>query len=325
MQLVDDVLQKRYTELQQRGHSESEIEKIFSNIDYGAAMTKLIETMSSDHVDFFEKTMYERVQQERAQTDEFMSRNEQIWGKGFAASEAMYLIAYEAVNDINAYALTLPEEQYRDKMYRYCVLGELYGRACQQYLEIVHLVKGGFADGAYARWRSLYELSLYSEFISKNDEKVAKAYFEDLGGEKGHPNWAKAAPCFSGTKGNIRISDIQDKCAFATEAWKSQYRLANKIVHASPQGTFDRLGLPPISQKVTPVGHSDYGLAPPAVNAAISLSMISADYFGFVQSGDSIVYMRVLTKWTNLVKEYYTEIEAKCFDKKENCASQENQ
>ena len=55
MQLIDDVLRKRYTELQQQGRSEAEIEKIFSDIDYGAAMIELIETMSSDHVDLFEK------------------------------------------------------------------------------------------------------------------------------------------------------------------------------------------------------------------------------------------------------------------------------
>ena len=100
----------------------------------------------------------------------------------------------------------------------------------------------------------------------------------------------------------------------ATDAWNNQYKLANKVVHATPQGTFDRLGVPSGPRTFTPVGHSDYGLAPPAVNAAISLSMIAADYFGFVLSGDSIVNIRILTKWVNLVKKYYTDIEEKCFD-----------
>lgn len=95
---------------------------------------------------------------------------------------------------------------------------------------------------------------------------------------------------------------------------EQKYKLANKVVHATPQGTFDRLGVPSGPRTFTPVGHSDYGLAPPAVNAAISLSMIAADYFGFVLSGDSIVNIRILTKWVNLVKKYYTDIEEKCFD-----------
>ena len=320
MQLIDDVLRKRYTELQQQGRSEAEIEKIFSDIDYGAAMIELIETMSSDHVDLFEKTMYERVLQERVHTDEFISRNEQIWGKGFVASEAMYLIAYEAGSDINTYAKTLPENQYKDMMFRYCVLGELYGRACQQYLEILHLLKGGFADGATARWRSLFELSVISEFIRNNDEKVAKAYYSASFTDDGRYGWAGTAPCFSGWKNpnKITFEKIKEQCSMSTDAWENQYKLANKVFHATPQGTFDRLGVPSGPRTFTPVGHSDYGLAPPAINAAISLSMIAADYFGFVSSGDSIVYIRVLTKWANLIREYYTEIETRCFDETED-------
>ena len=30
----------------------------------------------------------------------------------------------------------------------------------------------------------------------------------------------------------------------STDAWENQYKLANKVVHATPQGTFDRLGVP---------------------------------------------------------------------------------
>lgn len=318
MQLTEDVLQKRYTELQQQGLSEDEIRKVFSKIDFGAAMTELTETISSDHVDFFEKTMYERVLQERAQTDEFMSMNRQIWEKGFVVSEAMYLIALEMGNDINAYASTLATEQYKDIMFRYCVLGKLYGRACQQYLEILYLLKGGFADGAYARWRSLFELSVISEFIRKNDEDVAKAYYCASFTDDGRYGWAGVAPCFSKWKNPNRITfdKIKEQCSMSTDAWNNQYRTANKIVHATPQGTFDRLGMPFGPQTFTPAGHSDYGLASPAINAAISLSMIASDYFGFVSSGDAIVYMKTLTKWANVVKKYYIEIEETHFDNK---------
>ena len=55
----------------------------------------------------------------------------------------------------------------------------------------------------------------------------------------------------------------------STDAWENQYKLANKVVHATPQGTFDRLGVPSGPRTFTPVSHSDYGLAPPAINAAI--------------------------------------------------------
>lgn len=323
MNLLNSVLQEKLDEFRADGLSDSEIVEKISELKIETALGNVTEAIASNGVDTMKATMHERVLEERSNTEQFMAHNSQIWENGFVVSEIMYLIALEAGDDINAYALTLEKERYKDIMYRYCVLGGLYGRACQQYLEIIHLVKGGFADGAYARWRSLFELSVVSEFIRNNDEAVAKAYYNASFTDDGRCGWAGAAPCFSGWKNpnKIKIEDIKKQCSMATDAWDNQYKLANKVVHATPQGTFDRLGLPSDPQGFTPVGHSDYGLAPPAINAAISLSMIAADYFGFVLSGDSIVYMRILTKWANLVREYYTEIEANCFNENEDNAN----
>lgn len=330
MDILYGVLQEELDKFRADGLSDSEIVDKISELRIENALEKVTEAMASDAVDTMKNTMYERVIEEQSKAEQFMEHNREIWGNGFVASETMYLIALEAGSDIKAYTRTLPEEQYRDKMYRYYVLGELYGRACQQYLEIIYLVKGGFADGAYARWRSLYELSVISEFIKKNSEKVAKAYVDNLDGERGYPNWTKTSPGIAKklkkeNRENVNFSDIKSKCSMATKAWNNQYKLANKVVHATPQGTFDRLGVPSGPRDFTPVGHSDYGLAPPAVNAALSLSSIAADYFGLVRSGAAIVYTRVLTKWANLVRECYTDIEEKCFDEQEGSASQKNQ
>lgn len=327
MDILYSVLQEELDKFRAEGLSDSEIVDKISELRVKDALGKVIEAMSSDAVDTMKNTMYERVIEEQSKAEQFMEHNREIWGNGFVASETMYLIALEAGSDINAYARTLPEEQYRNKMYRYCVLRELYGRACQQYLEIIYLVKGGFADGAYARWRSLFELSVISEFIRSNGEEVTKAYHQASFTNDGRFGWAGVAPCFAGWKKPEKISfeDIKKQCSIATDSWNNQYKLANKVVHATPQGTFDRLGMPSGPRDFTPVGHSDYGLAPPAVNAALSLSSIAADYFGLVRSGAAIVYTRVLTKWASLVREYYTEIESKCFNEQENSASQKNQ
>lgn len=327
MDILYSVLQEELDKFRADGLSDSEIMDKISELKIEDALEKVTETTSSDAVDTMKNTMYERAIEEQSKAEQFMEHNREIWGNGFVASETMYLIALEAGSDINAYARTLPEDQYRDKMYRYCVLGELYGRACQQYLEIIYLVKGGFADGAYARWRSLFELSVISEFIRNHDEKVAKAYYEASFTDDGRFGWAGAAPCFANWKKPEKISfeDIKKQCSIATDSWNNQYKLANKVVHATPQGTFDRLGVPSGSRDFTPVGHSDYGVAPPAVNAALSLSSMAADYFGLARSGESIVYTRVLTKWASLIREYYAEIEAKCFNEQENSVLQKNQ
>src|SRR5699024_117475 len=44
-----------------------------------------------------------------------------------------------------------------DDNYQFDALMRLHSRACQTSYEILELLKSGFADGAYARWRSLHE------------------------------------------------------------------------------------------------------------------------------------------------------------------------
>lgn len=316
LDILNDALQDLLDEFRADGLSDSEIIDKLSDWKIENMLSKLTETISSDMVHTVKDTIHERVLDQRSNAEQFMAHNNQIWGNGFIVSEAMYLIALDAGNEINAYASTLAIEQYREIMFRYCVLGELYARACQQYLEIIHLIKGGFADGAYARWRSLFELSVVSEFIRNNDEEVAKAYHGASFTDDGRYGWAGVAPCFSGWKNpnKITFDNIKEQCSLATDAWNSQYKLANKIVHATPQGTFDRLGAPSGPRNCTPVGPSVYGLATPAVNAAISLSRIATDYFGFVASGDGIVYIKTISKWSDTVRKCYTEIERTCFE-----------
>ena len=73
-------------------------------------------------------------------------------------SEMMYIIVTEAIEDYRKIFDEMPDESKRELQYRYLAISQLHGRACQQYLEVLCLLKSGFADGAFARWRSMYEL-----------------------------------------------------------------------------------------------------------------------------------------------------------------------
>ena len=59
----------------------------------------------------------------------------------------------------------------------FMVLAILHARACHVSSEILVLLRSGFGDGAFARWRTLYELSAVSLFIEKNGQEVAVRYF----------------------------------------------------------------------------------------------------------------------------------------------------
>lgn len=318
MSLINDALKKQIAELRADGASDADIVAFISTEKIENALKNVTEQMAADTSQYIENTMYERVLSERARESEFVAHNEQIWSKGFVMSEAMYLITLDAAEEYNQYISELPPEEIENKQYRYLALRQLHARSCQVYLEILTLIKAGFADGAYARWRSLYELSVIAEFIGKNGEEVAKAYYEESFSTEAKQNdWAKVAPCFSNSegkskRGHITFDQIQQQCIVATETWKKQYKLSNKIVHATPHGTFGRIGAPD-AMAITPVGRSDYGLAMPAVNSAISLLCVSTDFFNTIPSGDSIAYTKTLEKWVELIQTCYKDIEKTCF------------
>lgn len=312
--ILNESVQNEIQRLRNDGKSDEEILSILNQETLTNALNTLIDRMASDTVSTIENSMFERVMEERARTDAFVAHNEQIWYKGFAASEAMYLVSLDAARDYCKALNDFPEETRKEKQCRFTALQQIHGRACQEYLEILHLIKFGFADGAYASWRSLYELSVIAEFVFSHDESVAKAYFDQSNTDEQWHDWAKAAPEFAGHKGHIRFSDLQNKCPFATAAWKSEFKLSCQLVHPSPQGTFFRLGDKSAGKEnYVPVGHSDCGLAIPAVNSAISFSVVSAHFFNLFTTGDGCVYIKTLTGWAELIRKTYLEIEKNSF------------
>ncbi len=54
----------------------------------------------------------------------------------------------------------------------------LHGKAILISSEILCLIKNGFASGALARWRTLFETSVIAIFIAKNGEEIAKRYLD---------------------------------------------------------------------------------------------------------------------------------------------------
>ena len=70
----------------------------------------------------------------------------------------------------------IPNEAVRPGETVFVVLAILHARACQVSSEILVLLRSGLADGAFARWRTLYELSAVSLFIAKHGQEVAERY-----------------------------------------------------------------------------------------------------------------------------------------------------
>jgi len=57
-------------------------------------------------------------------------------------------------------------------------LAVLHMRSCQVAQEILVLLKNGLADGAFARWRTIYEISVVMSLIDKFGDGLAEKYYE---------------------------------------------------------------------------------------------------------------------------------------------------
>ena len=206
---------------------------------------------------------------------------------------------------------------------KFFALMNIHGRACQIFLEVLCLMKNGFADGAFARWRSLFELSVYAKFIQQNSDAVAQAYIEQAETDEKNAKWAKTANCFQNHKGNITFNLIFDNCGFPEETkelWQKQYELASKTVHASPQGTMKRLANAGSSKNFIPAGSSDWGLHVPAEHAAISFHEITTVFFSERELVDGITAIVLLGKWVNVIRRHLYETVGTCFPEVEEAA-----
>lgn len=61
--------------------------------------------------------------------------------------------------------------------YKPMMVAALHEKGCATAAEILVLLRNGFADGALARWRSLYEIELIASFLAIHEDEVAERYF----------------------------------------------------------------------------------------------------------------------------------------------------
>jgi len=251
-----------------------------STVEYDEQL-RLLHENCDKLIQEYERDIYKDVMEFRVKENNiFVANLAGIWGQAFVAYEAMYLMTIElGKKHINIAGTKKGNNiNYGNKFF---AIMNIHGRACQIFMEILCLLKGGFVDGALARWRSLFELSIYAMFINKNNDEVASAYMKQANTGEKNAKWAKLADCFKNHKGNITFKLLFENRDYPDEAkdiWQKQYELASKIVHTSPQGTMKRIGVvEPIGAMVA--GGTNWGLHVPAEHAVISFHHISEEFF----------------------------------------------
>ena len=318
-----DSVKKVIEEMQSQGFTQKEIlEKVEKNTE--KALDSIIEKSSTYAVDFMKEHMFEIFFEWEANDAEFCARQDQKWGKCFAASRVMYESSIDAAIQYSNYVQDMStSKDFSSKQFTYLSLQHLHGRACQEFLEIMTLLRNGFADGAYARCRSMYEICCIASFIREQGEPIAKQFYDQANSDYNARSyqWANTIKDANGKKVNS-FGQIQKMCNMA-QPWLDGYDMTCLLNHASPQGTFGRIANAKETNVIS-VGRSDYGIKIPAEHSALCLQWITALFLTLFPHTDSMSRAKAISKWSQVLREMYYSTHDVIFPKIAKAQEQNN-
>lgn len=300
--LVNELAKRKPLEEYKEGDVEEITEKVLRGVTQDTAK-HILKNLKNG--------MPDKLKERRADKAEFEEHIRRIWGEPLDLLEIFLELCLETAMLFheNVESHITPENRYL-----YQTLLRLHARGCQIGAEVLTLLNNGFADGAHARWRTLYEITIVAYFIIKNGNDVAERYIrhdtvesyralnvyetchERLGYgpctkeqidevttafnelcERFGPNFKNDYGWASEAlhKDKPRFVDIENATDFSH--WRAHYKLASHNVHAQPKGIMFKLGMPtraPRKIRLLP-GPSDAGFIDPAQCTAISLHQLT--------------------------------------------------
>lgn len=258
-----------------------------------------------------DKQIKKRISKEKAIRKDFESRLYKKWEKAIDLYEILGIISLE-IADTQKQRIS---KEKRVMGFKESAIFRIHARALKIYDEIFCLIRSGHADGANARWRSLYELAVVSLFLSKNNEEVSERYllydsvlslreakeyknnyrklgypplgrrvFSDLRKKKRELEERFGTEFVQGgtNYGWVPRKIVKDRTFKGLEKhiklsrWKPFYRFSSNSIHSNSKCLYS-IGLMDKWQKgILLVGPSNYGLADPIQNSVISLLQITS-------------------------------------------------
>ncbi|MFM0213739.1 DUF5677 domain-containing protein [Paraburkholderia sediminicola] len=220
------------------------------------------------------------------------------------------------------------------------VTTRLHTRAVQVSNEISCLLKGGYPDGAMARWRSLHETTVMLAFLAEHDEDLSKRFtdyqkiqrlrhavqfnkhhavlgFEPipetdisryrLEFDNAVEQYGKNFKEENGwatqlfNKPKVTFRDIEE---FVEMSYlRPQYGFASKNVHSGIDSIGYKLGLSMSGKDILLAGPSNEGLIEPIQCTSFSLVSATSELISTSPTEDREVMETVLWKWHDLIKD----------------------
>lgn len=261
------------------------------------------------------------------ESQHFSDRIDLRWSKGLDPLRMM-LIASREVGEV--FAEKLAKSKAKKGIFTREAIMILHMRACQTTLEILTLIENGLPDGAYARWRTLYEITVVAFFVSRFGDEAAERYLahdavsarESLFNEFKFAGELYDPSSLEGEARQIEDDFLEVVSKFGTSfkgqyGWAAhslgenaprfkhleeavdwgalppEYKLSSFKVHAGSAGALRTLGTVG-NNSVIHAGATNAGLQTPAIDTAFSLLQITSLVFPNPNQMDTAVQMKAL-------------------------------
>ncbi len=286
------------------------------------------ESIASSILDDFKETWAEYYLWDEKTTEVFLSNVQARWGEAFFLLKLLIEISRDIGEETSE---KLRRSRAKKRIpYARLALVKLHARACQVSSEILILLENGYANGAVARWRTLYEIGVVMTLISDGGDVVGKRYLDheavaqkqaldealrldegdsvkiskklrrdteryynsvlELYGRSFGGAYGWAAEYLGSTRPTFK--DLEQ--AAGRVDMRSTYKMASYSVHAGVRGiTSSHSHIDYFTDEII-AGASNAGMAEPGENTAFNLTLATGLLFRTKMKMDEIVKLRVL-------------------------------
>lgn len=309
-------------------------------------LSEVIEESMPSIITMFEKQVKREskkiLKQNREDISKFKKRLNKTWKS--AINQLEVFISFNLEYGV------IVSDSYRQKNpndIKFETLLRLHARSCQIACEILELIRAGFADGAMARWRSLYEISVLANFLEKGTEELCQRYldyyfienhYETLEYQKNHERLGYEPLLEEEIEESKNLDEAQKEKygndfgklygwvgdALPKRKWnfagieetiefkymRSFYKMANNSVHSGAKGFIYTLGQYD-SNGVMLAGPSNYGFADPGQNTAFSLFQTTLTLSEFETYLEDSLYIKIGMNMLDELSEEFVRIQKK--------------
>lgn len=271
----------------------------------------------------------------RKDREAFEQRNVRRWRKPFDLIETIWTCCEELGRNFNQHHRP---EAVREQDYVFEAMTHLHAKALLVTSEIICLLRGGFADGALTRWRTLYEANVVATLICQEGQELALRYlahsrvqaWNEVKMDEAHEpdeerEHLKAQAEFAIEKFGSELNRRNGwACAITGQKKptfehlvvlagkseeKSLYKHASLHVHGNHRGLDELLGVCEAEKDILLVGSSNSGMVGPLTLAAVSIVESTSLLLLIKPNLDRLVFVNTIWRMAHRMHDLAGRIE----------------